>query len=199
MTPVLARALRAAVAATVLSSVAPNAACAQDGPAPSGETALAPGTRVRVTVLGPRAGGVRLVGTVVALRADTLVARFDDGAPTAVARGEMLRLEVSRGMRRRTGQGAALGALGGALIGAVWGASSDEDCRPSNEPCIDVYGTGTTAFLGAAVVGGAGALVGAVVGSQARREAWRRLDVGQVRLGVAPMGRGAALAVGIGF
>ena len=183
----------AALCCTLGTLAAPDAARAQGAAPPSG-VAVAPGTRVRVTVPGP-AGSERHVGTVVAQRGDTLVAQWETGdtlVAAYVALDRMLQLETSRGMRRQTLHGAGFGALAGAVVFSIASAMSYEGCPP-DEFCIDIAGSSGGAAAGGALIGGVGgAVAGAIIGSLRTRESWQRVSL--ERVAVAPGRAGLALA-----
>ncbi len=104
---------------------------------------------------------------------DTVVLRLDERGQTArVAVATMSRLDLSQGMRRRTGAGLGRGLLAGVVIGAAAGyaaCSGQRGCKSSNtemnSPQFYMMATG----LAGGVLGG---LVGAVIGSSIRRESW---------------------------
>ncbi len=80
---------------------------------------LEPGARVRL--YAPSLGG-RLTGTLVAWESDTLVVRVDgeaEGLGLVVPADSVTRLDVSRGKRPMTLEGAGVGMLGGALLALI--------------------------------------------------------------------------------
>ena len=92
---------------------------------------LEPGARVRL--YAPSLGG-RLTGTLVARESDTLVVRVDgeaEGLGLVVPADSVTRLDVSRGKRPMTLEGAGIGMLGGTLLGLIaspdW-VDEDGDC-----------------------------------------------------------------------
>jgi hypothetical protein len=104
---------------------------------------------------------------LVGMTADSIWFRPDDGrAELAVARQQLSRLELSRGMQRHGLQGAAIGLLGGAVIGATIGLAT---------PDPGIVGTSGAVVVGVAVVGGLGLVMGAVVGVLGRSETWTRV------------------------
>jgi hypothetical protein len=124
---------------------------------------LEAGHRVRVHLFQPRS---KVTGHVVRVTADTLVIIPEEDAPHEIALSatNVRRLELSRGLRSRTGRGALLGFLAGAVGGYVGLAAF---CGDSG--CI-----GAVALL-AVIPAGAlfGAGIGAGVGSQIRTERWQ--------------------------
>jgi hypothetical protein len=150
--------------------------------------------RVRITM----ASREQLTGTVVALRADTVVVRLSStGSNRELARSEIAHIERSAGTRGYRLRGAALGFLVGAAAGAGIGAATAKE----PPPC-----TGSLCFNGLEesmnTLGGG--LVGALVGTTAgvliggrRREQWRPVADG-VRVGIGPAsGKRVALSVSL--
>lgn len=150
------------------------------------------GPRVRLTT----AGAPALVGTLVGSDADSLRLRIP-GEPTsvAVARSRVRRLEISRGWRRATVAGAALLAPAGALAGAVLAGRSAP--TPRGYSALDLYDGETRTLTGAWIGGAIGLVVGAVIGSQVRRERWE--DWPQRPRLVAFTTRGAGLGLTVAF
>ena len=118
-----------------------------------------------------------LVGTVAAVRGDTLLLREDPGEEDATASASLpetrlllsslAQLQASAGFKSRRGEGGAVGFIGAALIGggmAYLMCASTDDCprRP------------TTMVVGG-LAGLAGSLVGRSIGSSIRVEQWRTL------------------------
>jgi hypothetical protein len=178
-----------------LATRAPDLA-AQPGPG------LAPGRRVRVTA--PAVDLKRWEGTVASVRGDTLVlrpivdawtARYRYPVDTAVrvSLDAVERLEVRRSVRGRLWKGFGLGALGGAVLGAVVGLSQGKDELCDGLGCIDKgAAAGALAVVGASV----GGLVGLSIAA-ATAERWQPapLDGPRVGLGAARRGRGVALGL----
>ena len=168
----------------------PGLAIAQRSPAPAPEPAVAPGTRVRITVPGE----ARRVGTVVAIVGDTLVAQWERGGARGVALSQLSRLEVSRGRHRRPWRGAGLGLALGATVGAVVGAATYEGCE-GRANCMELGGPGTNAVAAALVIGVAGAAVGGVLGASRPTEAWRSVPRERLRVGITMLPGGLGLAL----
>jgi hypothetical protein len=114
------------------------------------------------------ARGFTLSGELVRLDTDTLVLR-PAGATTdlrsdrAIAVSDVLRLD--RKVPRTRGRGAARGALWGGVIGAVVGAVAGAADEPNDSGLGAGWTRTDTAQLGAAVLGGLGAGVGALIGT----------------------------------
>ncbi|HEX8694785.1 MAG TPA: hypothetical protein VF746_20330 [Longimicrobium sp.] len=170
--------LRLPFAVAVLAAPALHA---QDAPR------LAEGTRVRVTA--PALAIDRQAGRVASLSVDTLfLARGPERTLTAVPRGAITRLEVSRGRGERGKSAlrmAGIGFLAGAAAGALFGLScTDPECN-EGLPAI-----------GAAVGAGFGAIAGGVIGAARGREAWEPVPLGAAAA-APPGGRGRGLALGL--
>ena len=149
------RRLATLAAITVLTTAT---LAAQAAPAP-----VAVGARVMLTLPdpGPHRFGVRpperwLVGELVAVTADTLAVRPHPLLePVRVPRSILRRLHVSRGAPSRW-RSAASGAVGGALVGLLWGhglydiglrgrrVESQAQARATGA----MFGAPTMAFLG---------------------------------------------------
>lgn len=169
MRPILAA---AALAATL---VLPPAARAQ-------EAEPHPQQRVMVTLARQRevegyTAPQAIRGTLLDIDADSLTIQVHPGTgPLRVSRGAVRRMYVSRGVPSRA-QSAAVGAVGGALVGALsWGL-------PDGDGAFDRdHGS---ALTGAAV----GAGFGLVVGALFPRERWHRIRFpARVSVAVVPAG-----------
>jgi protein involved in polysaccharide export with SLBB domain len=149
---------------------------------------VSPGDRVRVSVPDERA-----VGIVTSIRADSLVLNVESReAPLALAFASLTKLEVSRGQKAQTGQGALIGMGVGAAVGAILAVSicSDGNCTESTSS-DDQSGLA----LAAAVVLGVGAValgagIGALIGSNSKIERWETIPLSRLRLSPAPSGGG---------
>ena len=134
---------------------------------------LKPGDRIRATA--PTFSPGPLVGTVVAFEAESLMVQ--GGTRTwRLSRASLTGLDVSQGRRSHAGLGAGIGLLVGAGVGALIGSGCDviEGPVSSEAGCI---------AIGAAVFGGAGALVGAVTGALVRTERWAEVPLDRLRVG----------------
>ena len=144
---------------------------AQAAPAP-----VAVGARVMLTLPdpGPHRFGVRpperwLVGELVAITADTFAVRPHPLLePVRVPRSILRRLHVSRGAPSRW-RSAASGAVGGALIGVLWGHN------------LYAVGLSGRRFESHAQARATGAVVGATIiaisGALFPTERWRRVPL----------------------
>lgn len=151
---------------------------------PTAERALAPGARVRATVGAPiarrQAGAFsqrqvrRIVGTLEAVRGDTLVLRGKTVQSLAVDSVRLL--EVSRGRHRQTWSGAGIGFAAGASVGALSGALLNSSCESSE--CPDAGEVTVVSALGLGVLGG---VLGAVVGAATETDTWEEVPVDRLR------------------
>lgn len=120
------------------------------------------GSRIRVTT----ARHAR-VGTLVSLGSDSLrYTRSRDTAVTAIPVAAVVRLERSAGKRPATGRGAKIGALVGAGFGLFLGIAASAD----NSGWWEVGAEDIAAA--AAIVGVAGAGVGALIGAASKQDRW---------------------------
>ena len=132
----------------------------------------------RSTAAGRLSLGIpKQTGTVIEVRSDTLVFAADkQSARTLIPAASVMGIEVSRGIHSHVLRGAGLGFLAGALVGGVIGASS---LRPNDE-----Y-RGLVTVFGAAVGGGSGIVLGAIIGST-RTERWEALRRLPIDIGILP-------------
>lgn len=139
--------------------------------------------RVRVRM----ASRERVTGTVVALRADTMVLRTSStGSTRGLARSEIAGIERSTGARRHRLRGGALGFLGGAGVGAVIGYATASQPACTGSLCFNGLDEGVRAIAGGLVGGVVGTTLGVVIGGRPR-EQWRQVDGdGAVRVSVRP-------------
>jgi hypothetical protein len=129
---------------------------------------LAPGTRVRVTLIERQ--DAPLVGTLLALPPAALEIRVEpDSSARTILRPDIARLEVSGGMRSRAARGAVRGAIIVGGLGALGGFILGSMIRVEDSP-------ETFAGIGAA----GGVLLGAGLGAittEGRYERWRRVPL----------------------
>jgi hypothetical protein len=146
----------------------------------SAEEAGLLGARVRVAV----AGSSRIVGVMTGSDAEALAVRTSEQGPvTRVARDSVVRLEVSRGVRRNTKRGLVGGALAWmAVVGLV--AAFDT---------LDESGVGEPLFVGGMVA------AGGVVGSLIKTERWERVPMPAVSARVMLRRRGVAVELALRF
>lgn len=139
-----------------------------------------PGERIRITI--PSRGMTPLSGTLIAVRADSLL--LDTGAEKlSVPRSLVARLEVSRGKRSQGGRGALIGLAGGLTLGGIIGYAA---CNATTSPasCFESQEGSQYYFLVTwAISGAAGALLGAVIGGRVRGERWQVVPLVGAALG----------------
>lgn len=159
---------------------------------------LPPGVQVgaRVRASTPRAATV--TGRLVAASADTLRVLRDRAADTvSVAVSRLTSLDLSTGQHKRRLAGAAIGFFGGAALGAVVGAVTyrKQACAPGTWFC-DYPGRAGDMVAGAVLFGGAGTIVGAIVGA-GRADTWQRVIPRETtQVGLVVPGAAGRLAVG---
>ena len=184
---------RSALCITLLAVASPTVG-AQGGSMPT----FWQGARLRVTstALGPR----RQVVTLLRQHADTIVVRAKGrGDSTTLRSADISRLELSRGAHTQVRKGLIVGAISGALLGAVisYASYQEPDCT-SIYGCIDsgIEKRSTEAAFGAIGGGAIGALVGAGVGAAWRVENWEYFPITGRAMGlrVVPTRSGVALS-----
>lgn len=147
------------VAAAFLASAAHSLAAQTD-------RLPAPGDRIRIDRSSEP--GHRLTGAVVRSDADSIGIATTEGEVVTIPGSSLGRYQVSRGMRSGFGRGLGVGALAGAVGGSLVGmgvANGDDFC---NAACGLVGG--------ALLFGGAGAIVGGIVGASSHYEKWETVD-----------------------
>ena len=149
---------------------------------------LTPGTAARWR----RSSSHRLVGTLVAVSADTFVLEVEGRAdPLALPLVSLTKFEVSRGQKSRVGKGALIGGVVGALIvGGVLGGLSIELCmtiREQNFVGNCWLNVPILAGLGGAVGAGVGAGIGAASGPADR---WETVPLDRISVSLRPRGGG---------
>jgi hypothetical protein len=174
-----------------------QSACAPKGPPRFWIEPVAEGDRVRVWA--PSVGVEGWVGTLLALRPDTIVVGNSKNLVLEIS--SLTKLEVSRGNESKAGTGGIIGFVGGAVAGAViclasecsiTVGSGDGDSRsdPLDENPLVSVGL-------AAVVGGAvGYGVGVLIGSTIKVDRWEEIPLDQLRVTIAPC-PGGGLSVGL--
>src|SRR5256885_3941909 len=149
--------------------VAPVVTIAAQQPLP-----LHSGDRIRATV--PSVSPGPLVGTVAAFQTDSLIVQ--GGTSTwHLSLASLTHLDVSQGRRSH----ALLGAGIGLLVGAGVGVLIANECDTIEGPFAT---QGQCTAVGAAVFGGAGALVGALTGALARTERWAEVPLDRLRTSI---------------
>lgn len=158
---------------------------------------LKPGARVRFDA--PSLGG-RITGTVLAWESDTLVVSVDGdpaGLGLVVPADSVTRIDVRR-ERAMTAEGVVIGLLGGSLLAVIaspdW-VDENGECTPL--ACL-AYKVSPRLDTRVAVLGGVGALLGAIVGSETKTRSWVPVHLERVGVSPGPDG-GLALGVRISF
>jgi hypothetical protein len=127
------------------------------------------GSRVRITPVDTRSESIR--GTLAAISGDTLAIAQDED-PTRLRRlplASIAVLERSLGRHGNSGRCALWGFGIGAAAGLVMGASS------SGEDIF--FSKGQVTLLSGVLVGGTGALIGALAGIGIRSDRWERVPL----------------------
>ena len=152
---------------------------------------LMPGSRVRVT--SPTTGQV--VGMLVRASPDSVRVELASGSSLLLPARAITRLELSAGVRRQGWRGAGIGLLVGAGVGGAIGLATYRKAECYDNPiegflCDIVNRTSrsVTVVSDAALVGTAGAIVGALIG-QVGRETWIRVPLLHDRTRVGVVGR----------
>ncbi len=135
---------------------------------------------------GPSGRPGYVVGWVYSLKADTLVLARGPQVDTILLRGGR-QLQVAVGSTGAGATGATIGGVVGGVIGAVVGVSSYSPCTSSYTPCVFKERSQYAAFI-ATLGGGAGALVGYLVGSSVRTEQWETIELPPASLNFRPSG-----------
>ena len=152
--------MRSTILLFALLVVVPGMALAAKVPA------LSPRARVRLSA--PSLHPPRQIGILVGITTDSIRINPDQGgAELAIARQDLGRLEVSRGLGRHTLKGAEIGLVLGGGLGTAIGAGSD----------AGLGGTGTSILIGAVLLGGLGLAIGTGFGALNRTEGWTRVQV----------------------
>jgi hypothetical protein len=162
--------------------LSPLSAWSQDPPE------VVPGSRIRITDLGADRSS-RRSGRVLTAGADTVVLSLDTGGeavPFPLA--GISQVEVSRGERRHVGAGIGLGLLIGAGAGALLVAS---DCEDSYGAC------GPFTLIGGAIGGGAGMVVGGVIGALRRTERWEVVPPSRWHVSARPSRGGSTFVLSL--
>jgi len=156
---------------------------------------LRPGQRVRVSVDSLPQRQLRLVGTVASLSPGYLVLMGADSGPLTIPVRIVRKLEVSSGTTgSKAAEGALLGFLGGASVGALIGVLGIPRCGFRRATCE--FATP----VGAAIGGLVGMFVGGVIGAQVSRERWESVPLDRLRVTVLSRpGSRLGLGFSLGF
>ena len=168
-----------ALAAILILVAAPVAAQARDP--------LAAGDWIRA-----RHQRDRVEGRVVSLEGDVLILARDERAADTLSLPALTELEVSTGRRRNTLRGMGIGFLALGATGAVLAAATWEPC--TGWLCIGPSSEAEAAAWGLIGGGAAGVIAGGIIGVATHRHVWAPVER-PVRFGLAPAGRGRAVAL----
>jgi hypothetical protein len=124
---------------------------------------------------------------------DEVVLRLDGSEATMpIAVSRIARFEVSRGMKGHTGAGIGLGLLAGAGVGALVGVAECGTCGGGE-------GVGLSKALNAlawgGIGGGAGMLIGGIIGARHKTERWDEVPSSRWRLTAGPRRGGFGLVL----
>jgi hypothetical protein len=140
------------------------------------------GARARLMI--PEYGEARQVGTVIAVRGDSIVFRRDAAGDTLIVGfTHVAKLDLSRGRHPRPISGLAIGFVSGAAAGAIVFAASTPKAIPCNGQtlfCGRFFGAGAYAAFGAVTGGLGGALLGTVIGAVVHTERWRTVSINRL-------------------
>jgi len=187
-------------------ALAPSAAALAQTPGP-----VSVGERVRIT-MPDRRGRHRLVGRIADVQHDTLVLDSDDiGTAARVPLSQATRIEVSGGRHTNVRRGMGIGMVGGAVAGALIGATTYHKGRApacSLSEVLLCWGSpvdpgeaprGISPRAGATIYGLLGILAGGIGGAIIHTERWSARPLGvAARLGTAPSG-GAMVSLSARF
>jgi hypothetical protein len=140
-----------------------------------GVSAFDPGQRIRLV----QGGRLYTVGRFAAIRQDSISLVTSGNQVVTVPLQTVIRVEVSRGVRARTGTGAVTGFAVGAGTGLVAAVLMDLLVRE----LTSTFGAGERGFAAdeylslSVSTGAAGAILGTLIGSAVRRESWRPVPV----------------------
>ncbi len=159
------------------------------------EPTLPAALQPRVRISSPRPGGSAIVGNVLGLTGDSLIVRQEGRAsPLLLPLETVGRIELSEGRHARTGRGALIGLVSGAVLGTGLVVAA-----ASNEEPGDFEGLLTFLALVTGVgVSAAGVGIGALVGSFVHTERWREVPLHELRVGAGAQG-GVAISVRLGL
>ena len=142
------------------------------------------GQRVRVHVL--QSPDHPIIGTVVRLEADSLVLDSSSGQEVVLPLDTVTGVEVSRGRKPIAGKGTLIGLVGGVVGGPLIVLATD-GCGGGDDTISDE----TTCYACAVVLfGGAGALIGSIVGAVYKTEQWEAVELDRLRFSITPRRQG---------
>ena len=147
-------------------------------------------TGSRARLMAPSLGTGKQAGTVVEMRADTLLFTPDhQSTPALVPVASVTSLEVSRGMHSHAWTGVRIGFLTGAFAGGVVGYTQTHEAHASDGDFGPVVGAAAAVLTGCV-----GAGVGALIGSKQHTERWERQRL-PIHIGLLPSTGAIGLSV----
>jgi hypothetical protein len=171
--------LRSLIFASVLPAIAVTASAQGQGPdITSGRLVLAIGSRVRITSTALQG---RPKGLVVALDESVVTLATDGGLPVKIPLASITALETSLGRKRNWLKGAAIGAVGGLIVGLAAPVDPNDLLCGSSSYSTNFCSRGeavATSSLG-------GAVLGAGIGALIRSDRWSAVTLTVAR----PQGR----------
>ena len=162
----------------LLCSLAGGGVWAQEAP-------IAPGNRVRVWTGADAQGkpsGKPTVGMLTAWTADSVVLNTRNTDGFGIPRYMVSRIDQSAGRAPQLLKGAGYGLLIGGASGALIGYATGDDTD-----CFVCFTAEQNAVVGAALLGVAGTVLGAIVGALSPGERWERVSL-PAQLSVEPTG-----------
>ena len=168
---------------------------------------IGPGARVRVTA--PTLGYRGVVAVVLTRDSQAFILnRLEQKDTVAVAFDQITALDFSAERHGHMLAGLGIGAVGGALLGVVLGYAEGDDkcvCDPEALFCLNCLGATTAsekARFGAATLGLAGGIVGAIAGGSTKSDRWQPVLIPTrtiVGLGKAAAGVGLRIGLRVTF
>ncbi|MCH7511680.1 MAG: hypothetical protein IIB19_04860 [Chloroflexi bacterium] len=134
------------------------------------------------------------VGTFWAWEGDSLIME-SNGNALALSLNSVTKLEVGRGQKSYTVEGAIIGLLVGGVAGALIGYASYGECE-SRGLLACWPGPEFAALVGGLVGGLGGGAVGALIGSSVKTDRWKEVPLSQLRVSVGPQ-RDGRLGLGL--
>lgn len=143
----------------------------------------------RVRVWAPSVGVESMVGTVLALRPDTIV--IEDGRHVVLAISSVTKLEVSRGTRSRARTGGMVGLIAGAAAGAVICIASECSIISGSAESELLEDERLSSLALATALGGlVGYGLGVLIGSTMKVDIWEEIPLRLLRVSIVPSSGG---------
>ncbi|MFC1639849.1 hypothetical protein ACFL3B_03685 [Gemmatimonadota bacterium] len=180
---------RAVIFVTVAVLLAPFPSLSAQQPPP-----LEPGVRVRLTA--PDCGFNKHVGTLEALREDTLVflgTSSQSSDPNTCLLASVRRFEVIQGRKSNVGKGIGYGSLVGGVVGSIVGSIDQASCTGWIIDCDSLP------LFWAITLAVPGVFVGGIVGAFIKTDRWEEVPLDRLRVSFAPRREGFALGLSLSF